>query len=129
MTLLFKILAIGIIYVILASALKEIRADYVVLIRFAAIIIVVTILIDEIVVYIENMFSIFDLFNIESMHINTLLKIAGITIISDMIYDSLSDSGETTIARLISTTSKIIIIGMSMPILNSLIVLCTEIIK
>lgn len=125
----FKVIVIVVAYLFLSSILKEYRNEYVLLLRFAASIIIITILADTIYAFIESVFTIFDIFNIESLHIKTLLKVAGVSIVTDFICDSLIDSGETSIARIVSIGSRLIIIGFSMPMLNSLILLCAEMLK
>ena len=129
MTIIFKIVAIAVVYLILSSMLKEYRNEYVLLLRFAVSIIIILIVTDTIYDLITKFFSIFEIFNIDSEHINTLLKVAGISIVTDYIFDSLIDSGETSIARLVSIGSKLLIIGLSIPMLNSLIILCVEMLK
>ena len=129
MTIILKIVAIAFVYLILSSMLKEYRNEYVLLLRFAVSIIIILIVTDTIYDLISKFFSIFEIFNIDSEHINTLLKVAGISIVTDYIFDSLIDSGETSIARLVSIGSKLLIIGLSIPMLNSLIILCVEMLK
>lgn len=129
MTIIFKIVTIAVVYLILSSMLKEYRNEYVLLLRFAVSIIIILIVTDTIYGLITKFFSIFEIFNIDSEHINTLLKVAGISIVTDYIFDSLIDSGETSIARLVSIGSKLLIIGLSIPMLNSLIILCVEMLK
>lgn len=129
MTVILKLVGIAIVYLVLSVMLKEYRNEYVLLLRFAVSVIIIVIAADSIDNFLISMLSALDIFNIESEHIKTLLKVAGISIVTDFIYDSLMDSGETSIARLVSISSKLIIIGFSMPMLNSLIVLCAEMLK
>lgn len=129
MTILLKIIAIAIVYLFLSSIIKEYKQEYVLLLRFSASIIIVMIIADVISGFFTSIFSVFEIFNIESTHINILFKVAGISIVTDFIYDSLVDCGETSIARLISIGSRLIIIGLSMPMLNSLIILSAEMLK
>ncbi len=129
MTVILKLVGIAIVYLVLSVMLKEYRNEYVLLLRFAVSVIIIVIAADSIDNFLISMLSALDIFNIESEHIKTLLKVAGISIVTDFIYDSLIDCGETSIARLVSISSKLIIIGFSMPMLNSLIVLCAEMLK
>ena len=129
MTIILKLSAVTVVYLLLSSMLKEYRNEYVLLLRYSVSIIIIIVVADAVDDFIRNIFSIFDIFNIESAHISTLVKVAGISIVTDFIYDSLIDSGETSIARLVSFGSRLIIIGLSMPMLNSLIILCAEMLK
>ena len=83
MSTFLKIGIIALIYLFISVILKSYRPEYVFLMRVFAVVLVFATLVDDIARFISNILSIFTVFNIESEHINLLLKITGIAIITD----------------------------------------------
>lgn len=129
MNIFLKIGIIALIYLFFSVILKSYRPEYVLLIRVVAVILIFTSFVDNISGFVSNIISIFSVFNIESEHINLLFKITGIAIITDFICDTLTDSGEKSMAGVVSTSSRILIIFLSLPILNGLILFCIKLIE
>ena len=65
--------------------------------------------------------------NINSSFLKILLKITGITFITEFAVSICSDAGEKAIASKIEIGSKVVIITMSIPIITSLLELVLEI--
>ena len=129
MSTFLKIGIIALIYLFISVILKSYRPEYVFLMRVFAVVLVFATLVDDIARFISNILSIFTVFNIESEHINLLLKITGIAIITDFICDTLIDSGEKSLAGVVSISSKFLIIFLSLPILNGLILFCIKFVE
>ncbi len=129
MSVIYKICFIALVYVCFAVILKTYRPEYVFLIRIFAVILIFSLLIDDFSAFISNALSIFSVFNIDNEHIKLLLKVTGITIITDFICDTLIDSGDKSLAGVISISSKFLIIYLSLPILNGLIIFCLKFVE
>ncbi len=60
-------------------------------------------------------------FNINSEYIGIIIKIIGITYLSEFVVSALCDAGESGIASKVEVFSKIIIVSMAIPVFMSLI--------
>lgn len=129
MSILIKIFAISFVYICLSITLKNHRQEFVFLMRMCAIILILAIVLESFSKLIYNTFSIFEVFKINSEHISLILKVTGIAIITDFLCDTLIDSGEKSIANVVSLSSKILIIYLSLPILNGLIIFCLKFVE
>ncbi len=129
MNLFFKIGAIALVYMCLSVILKSYRPEYVFLMRICTIAIICSLLINDFTAFISNVLSIFSIFNIDSEHIKLLLKVTGISIVTDFVCDTLIDSGEKSLAGVVLTSSKFLILYLSLPILNGLIMFCLKFVE
>lgn len=129
MSIFFKIGIIALIYLVFSVILKSFRPEYVFLMRIFVVVLIFALLTDDITGFISNILSIFSVFNIESEHVKLLLKVTGIAIVTDFIYDTLVDSGEKSLAGVVSISSKFLIIFLSLPIINGLILFCIKFIE
>lgn len=121
MSVFLKIGIISLFYLLFSVILKSYRPEYVLLLRIFVVILIFSLLVEDISVFISNILSIFSVFNIKTEHINLLLKVTGIAIVTDFICDTLIDSGEKSLASIVSVASKLLIILISLPLLNGLI--------
>ena len=129
MSVLIKIAAISFVYVCLSSILKNQRPEYVFLLRICTIIFVFLFIVNDIADFITNTLSVFSAFNINSAHISLLLKVVGISIVTDFVCDTLKDSGENSLSSVVSVSSKFMILYMSLPLINGLIVFCLQLVE
>ena len=129
MSILLKIGGAAFIYVCFSVILKSYRPEYVFLMRICTVIIIFLLLTDDLSALISNILSVFSVFNIDYAHINLLLKVTGIAIITDFVCDTLIDSGEKSLAGVVTVASKFLIIYLAMPILNGLIVFCLKFVE
>ena len=129
MSILFKIAAVAFVYVCLSTVLKPQRPEYIFLIRICAVVIIFLFIVEDIANLITNILSAFSAFNISSAHVSLLLKVVGISIVTDFVCDSLKDSGESSLSNVVSISSKFMILYMSLPLLNGLIIFCLQLVK
>lgn len=129
MSILFKIAAVAFVYVCLSTVLKPQRPEYIFLIRICAVVIIFLFIVEDIANFITNILSVFSAFNISSAHVSLLLKVVGISIVTDFVCDSLKDSGESSLSNVVSISSKFMILYMSLPLLNGLIIFCLQLVK
>ncbi len=126
MTILIKIAVVSILYLLFSVMLKANRPEYVFLLRIFSISLIFYFALEYISKFIESYSTIFNAFNIESSHISLLIKIVGITLITDFISNTLKDSGEAAVANTVTVFSKFMILFLTMPILNGIIIFCLK---
>ena len=129
MNIIVKIGVISLVYIISALLLKSYRPEFVFLLRIFCLILVISLVSDYISSFISELLAIFSVFNIESVHISLLFKVVAITIISDLISDSLNDVGESSVSNIVLLISKFIVLFLTMPLINSLIIFCLKLIE
>ena len=129
MSILFKIAAVAFVYVCFSTILKSQRPEYVFLIRIGAVVLIFLLIVDDIAEFITNIISAFSAFNISSAHISLLLKVVGISLVTDFVCDSLKDSGESSLASVVSISAKFMILYLSLPLLNGLIIFCLQLVE
>lgn len=129
MSILLKIVAIAFVYICLSTVLKPQRPEYVFLIRICAVVFIFLTIVDDLADFITNMLSAFSAFNISSAHISLLLKVVGISVVTDFVCDSLKDSGESSLSSVVSIASKFMILYMALPLINGLIIFCLQLVE
>ena len=129
MNIIIKTSFIIVIYVIFSSILKTYRPEYVFILRISTILFVVYFVIDYLSDFIDSFLSLFSSFEIDSLHINLLIKVVGISILTEIISDNLTDNGESALANTVILISKFMILYMSLPVLNGIIIFCLKLIE
>lgn len=129
MSVVIKVSLIVLVYIFLAVILKPYRPEYIFLLRICSVALIFVFIADDISEFIAKILTVYSVFNIEPIHIKLLIKVTGITIVTDFIYDNLLDQGEKTIADVVVVSSKFIILLLAMPMLNSLIMFCLKFVE
>lgn len=129
MSIILKISAVTLIFICCAVFIRQYRPEYVLLLRFSAIIIIVFLLLGEAEQFLEDLNEIFTEFNISTQHLLLLLKVGLVALLSDFIIDTLKDSGDNSLAGIVAISSRIVIISLSIPILKGIIIICSDLIK
>ncbi len=129
MNIFLKITILSFIYILFSIILKNYRPEYVFLLRVFAIITIIYLAINYINNFINTYTSVFNSFSIESSHLSLLVKIVGISILTDFITDNLTDNGETAMANSITMFSKFIVLYLTFPVLNGIIAFCLKFIN
>ena len=117
-------LQIGIIGVagsLLALQFKSEKAEYGVYISIALSILVFTGILGHLEMLIDTMRKIGSYINIDSIYISTLLKMLGITYVSELSSSICKDAGYQTIAGQIEIFGKLAVFMLSMPVLLTLL--------
>lgn len=127
MTIVLKVVAVGIIFAIISVVLKQYRREYVYLLSLCVVIIILSLVIDEISSTIGEIYDLFKIINIT--HIKSLLKITGIAIIADIVCDVIDESGEKAVSNVICIVVKFIILIYTLPMLKEIISFCNEILN
>lgn len=129
MNTIIKISAVAFVFICISLILKSSRPEFVFLARICSVVLIFSIMLNDISVFISDMLAAFSVFNIDSVHIKLLLKVSGIAILTDFVYDVLKENGDLSLAGVISTASKFLILYMSLPIINALIIFCLKFVK
>lgn len=117
----FTVGVLGIIIVILALQLKNIKSEYSVVIMIVGCVIIFFYSISGIIKVVEILKKIINDTGINDEQIIILLKIMGISYIAEFVSDIAKDSGYSTLSNQIQIYGKITILVVSVPILESLI--------
>ena len=119
--LMFTVGVFGIIIVILALQLKNIKSEYSVVIMIVGCVIIFFYSISGIIKVVEILKKIINDTGINDEQIIILLKIMGISYIAEFVSDIAKDSGYSALSNQIQIYGKITILVVSVPILESLI--------
>lgn len=122
-----KIIGIGLIGLIIIVILKQYKPELAIYVSMAAGVIILVYAIEELTGVINLLQSISNKTYINNSFLKILLKITGITFITEFAVSICSDAGEKAIASKIEIGSKVVIITMSIPIITSLLELVVEI--
>ncbi len=122
-----KIIGIGLIGLIIIVILKQYKPELAIYVSIIAGVLILVFAIEKLTGIINLLQSISNKTNINSSFLKILLKITGITFITEFAVSICSDAGEKAIASKIEIGSKVVIITMSIPIITSLLELVLEI--
>lgn len=126
MNIIVKIAILIFTYIIFSSILKSYRPEYIFLLRIATVLLILIFSVYYLTEFITSYFTIFSIFNIDSAHISLLIKVVGIAILSDIISDNLKDTGEQSLSNIVILVSKFIILFLTLPIFNGIIIFCMK---
>ncbi len=126
---LIKIASVTLVFICCAVFIRQYRPEYTMLLRFTAIIIIVFLLLDEAKPLLDEFNEIFTQFNISAKNLILLLKVGFVALLSDFLIDTLKDSGDNSLAGIVSLASRIVIISLSLPVLKGIIMICKDLIK
>lgn len=129
MMVLIKISAVALVYIFLALLLKNNSNEFLFFMRIAVIVIIFIAISDSLSEFVSSVTYMFSAIEIDGLHIKLLIKASGIAIISDFICDTLKDNNENALSRVVEISAKLFIIILCLPMMNSLIAFCVEIIN
>lgn len=112
---------IGVSGTLLALQFKSGKSEYGIYISIALSIIVFVGILGHLETLIETMRKIGDYINIDSVYISTLMKMLGITYVSEFSSSICKDAGYQTIAGQIEIFGKLAVFVLSMPVLLALL--------
>jgi len=116
-----KIAVIGIVGVLLALQLKEAKSALSVILSLATCLVIAGWTVVRMDTVLGMLKEIENLVSIHSAYITALLKMIGITYVSDFGAGLCKDAGHGTVAHQIEIFGKISILAVSMPVLTALI--------
>lgn len=112
---------IGITGVMLALQIKHTKPEYAVYLSVATGVLLLLMAAQRLEIVVESVRRIQDSISIQSAYIQVLLKMIGITYISEFAADICRDAGYSAIAGQIGIFAKLSILAISMPIVTALL--------
>ena len=122
-----KIIGIGLIGLIIIVILKQYKPELAIYVSIITGVLILVFAVEKLTGVINLLQSISNKTNINNNFLKILLKITGITFITEFAVSICSDAGEKAIASKIEIGSKVVIITMSIPIITSLLEIVLEI--
>ena len=116
-----KIIAIGLIALILIILLKQYKPEFALYISLLTGVLILILVMDKLTGIIQLIQSISNKANINNQFITILIKITGIAFLSEFAVSICKDAGESAISSKIELGTKIIIISMSISSLLEII--------
>ena len=96
------------------------------MLRFSTIIIIVFCSVEYIIQFLNSCLALLSVFDINSSHISLLIKVVAIAILTDIVSDNLKDSGDVALSNTVILLSKFLILYMTIPIFNGIIIFCLK---
>ena len=129
MSILLKIVVLTLVFILTSIFLKSYRPEYCFLLRIFSITTIIYFALDYIEKFLNSFSSIFNTFDIDSSHISLLIKIVGISIMTDFVSDILVDNGENAMANIVTIFSKFVVLFLTFPILNGIVAFCLKFVE
>ena len=116
-----KIIGIGLIALVIILILKQYKPEYAIYVSLIAGILILTLSLGQLSGIINLLKDISSKANINTKFLSLLLKITGISFLTEFAVSISKDSGESAIANKIDLGGKVLIIVISIPIITALL--------
>ena len=116
---LLKIIGIGFLTVVCTIIIKEYKKDFAIYIILVGSLLILYMSFDILVKVVNFLSDLSSKADVDSGFISLLLKITGISILSEFAISICKDCGEASIASKIDFGGKIIVISLSIPVIGS----------
>lgn len=127
--MMLKIIIIAIICVFIASSLKGINNEFSNIINVCGGILIFILVCEELTTIIEFIFSSYDNFYLNDEIIKMLIKVVGIGYITEFTADIAEDFGNKMIASKVLLGGKVVVCGMTIPIIKELLVMLSALLS
>ena len=122
-----KIIGVGLVALIFIIVIKQYKAEFAIYISLIAGALILLLVMDKFAGIIELLKALASKASVNNEFLLILLKITGIAFLTEFAVSICKDSGESSIASKIDLGGKVIIIGMSIPIISALLELLIKI--
>ena len=122
-----KIIGVGFVGVIVTIILKQYKPEFAIYVSLLVGTTILLLSMDKINGIISLLTNLSNKANVNNQYLIILLKITGIAFLTEFAVSICNDSGESAIASKIDLGGKVIIIGMSIPIISALLELIIKI--
>ncbi len=123
-----KIIAIGLISLVIIIILKQYKPEFTIYISIIAGLLLIYLVINRLEGIISLLKAISNKSGINNQFLELLLKITGIAFLTEFAINICKDAGETAIASKIEIGCKVVIVSMSIPIFSNLLEIITKLI-
>lgn len=124
----FRVIGIGIVSTILILILKEEKSEMALMCAIAASIIILLYIISQFTPIVNMINKLLDNAGINKEYLRIILKIVGISYMVEFGKNICKDAGENAIANKIEIAGKVVIISLSIPVVNSLVEIVSNLI-
>ncbi len=115
------IAAIGLIAAVLAIMLRQHRPDIALLVSVCAGVLIFFQLQGRFAATLEAFAQLADRASISSLHLNTIIKVVGVSYITEFASQACGDAGEKAIAAKIELGGRLVILGLAVPIVLAML--------
>ena len=122
-----KIIGVGLVALIFIIVIKQYKPEFAIYISLIAGALILLLVMDKFAGIIELLKALASKASVNNEFLLILLKITGIAFLTEFAVSICKDSGESSIASKIDLGGKVIIIGMSIPIISALLELIIKI--
>lgn len=122
----FKIVSIGILTCIVAIIVKQIRPEFYIVIVISGGIIVFLMLVEQLKTLLDYFLTIFTKVNLDYSVFILILKVLGVSYLTEFAQGICVDSGNSSIGEKILIGGKIIILCLALPIITNLLNMIIE---
>ena len=119
--MILKIIIIAIICIFITALLKQYNAEFSTMISVCGGVLIFLLLTDEIENIIENFVSLYELTDLKFDFLSVILKIVGIGYVVEFVADIAEDFGNKMMASKVVLGGKIVICGMTLPIIKNML--------
>lgn len=123
-----KIVAIGLISLVIIIILKQYKPEFAIYISIITGLIIIYMVINRLEGIINLLKTISNKSGINNQFLELLLRITGIAFLAEFAINLCKDTGENAIASKIEIGSKVVIVSMSIPIISSLLEIISKLI-
>ena len=121
--MLFKIIIIAIICLFLSSCIKQYSAEFSTMINICGGVLIFLLLVDEIHDILNYFVELYEMTNLNFDFLTVILKIVGIGYVTEFTADIAEDFGNKMIASKVLLGGKVVICGMTLPIIKNMLVI------
>ena len=118
-----KIVIIAIICIFITSLLKKYNTEFATIVSICGGVIIFLLLTDELKNIIEGFVELYDLADLKFDFLSVILKIIGIGYVVEFVADIAEDFGNKMIASKVLLGGKVVICGMTLPIIKNMLML------
>ncbi len=129
MTLLFKVIGIGMLTLVGATLIKPYRPEYALLISVAGGAVTLFIIVSAIESYFSSLSGIFADAGLSPEYFSVALKAVGIGYLTEFAADTALDSGQTSLSSKITLAGRTVILILALPIINDLLSLSLRLVS
>ena len=122
-----KIVGIGLISLIIIIVLRQYKPEFTIYVSLIAGILILAMSMDKLSGIVDLLSNLSSKANVNNQFLVLLLKITGIAFLTEFAVSICKDAGETAVASKIDLGGKVIIIGISIPIISALLELIIRI--
>lgn len=129
MTLLLKIIGIGMLTLVGATLIKPYRPEFSVIISVAGGAVILLVTISSVESYFSALSGIFADAGLSAQYFSVALKAVGIGYLTEFAADTAQDGGQTSLSSQITLAGRTIILILALPIINDLLSLALRLVS